>query len=125
MILDSKQSEALANKYGSFPKQLQMLKGEQCSPMKMLETVNASKAWKQWFQHLNCHKIDINCYEYEHIFSWKLAIQSLIDSPSPTHISCMKNCPHNLTKYEIKGTSKIPISRLFSELGKIWKYSLS
>ena len=49
MILDSKRSEALANKYGSFPKQLQMLKGEQCSPRKMLETVNASKAWKQWF----------------------------------------------------------------------------
>ena len=38
---------------------------------------------------------------------------------SPTNILCLKDSPHNLTKYEIKGTSKIP----FSELGKIQKYN--
>ena len=31
--------------------------------------------------------------------------------------------PHHLTKYEDKGT-KISIFKLFSELGKIWKYNL-
>ena len=29
-----------------------------------------------------------------------------------------------LTKYEINGTSKIPISKLFSDLEKIWKWNL-
>ena len=29
-----------------------------------------------------------------------------------------------LTKYDINGTSKAPISKLFSELGKIWKRNL-
>ena len=36
---------------------------------------------------------------------------------------CLKDSPHNLTKYEIKGTLKIPISLLFSEFGKIQKCS--
>ena len=36
---------------------------------------------------------------------------------SPTNILCLKNYPHNLTKYEMKGTSKTPISLLFSEFG--------
>ena len=36
----------------------------------------------------------------------------------------MKDIPHNLTKYEIKETSKISISQLFSELGNMWKYGL-
>ena len=43
---------------------------------------------------------------------------------STTNILYLKDFPHNLTKYEIKGTSKIPISLLFSELGKIQKYNL-
>ena len=38
---------------------------------------------------------------------------------------CLKDSHHNWTKCEIKETSKIPISQLFSEFGKIWKYSLS
>ena len=33
----------------------------------------------------------------------------------------VKDYPHNLTKHEINGTSKIPIYQLFSELGKISK----
>ena len=37
---------------------------------------------------------------------------------SSTNILCL------LTKYEINGTSKIPISKLFSDLGKIWKCNL-
>ena len=38
---------------------------------------------------------------------------------SPTKILCLKDYSQNLTKYEIKGTLKIPISLLFSEF-KIW-----
>ena len=40
------------------------------------------------------------------------------------HVIVMKDHPHHLTKYEGKGT-KIPIFKLFSELGKIWKCNLS
>ena len=36
-------------------------------------------------------------------------------SPSPTHIPNLKDCPHNLTKYESKQNSKNPIFQLFSE----------
>ena len=46
-------------------------------------------------------------------------------SPSPIHIPSLKDCPHSLTKYESKRNSKIPIFQLFSELGEVWKYSLS
>ena len=35
----------------------------------------------------------------------------------PPHIPCLNDNPYNLTKYESKGTSNIPISQLFSELG--------
>ena len=35
----------------------------------------------------------------------------------------LKDHPHHLTKYEGKGT-KISISKLFNELGKIWKCNL-
>ena len=31
---------------------------------------------------------------------------------------CLNNYPHNLTKYEINETSKIPISQFFNGLGK-------
>ena len=37
---------------------------------------------------------------------------------SSTNILCLKDYRHNLTKYEIKGTSEIPFCQLFSELGK-------
>ena len=37
----------------------------------------------------------------------------------PPHIPCLNDNPHNLTKYESKGTSNIPISQLFSELRNI------
>ena len=36
----------------------------------------------------------------------------------------LEDYPHHLTKYEGKGTSKIPNFKLFSELLKTWKYSL-
>ena len=45
--------------------------------------------------------------------------------PYPAYIPCLKENSHNLTNYERKGTSQKPTSLLFSELGKIWKYSLS
>ena len=44
--------------------------------------------------------------------------------PLLCHMSYWKDCPHHLTKYEGKGTSKIPIFKLFSELRKIWNGSL-
>ena len=47
-----------------------------------------------------------------------------IGYPSPSHIPCPKDFSHHLTKYEFKKTSKISISQLFSESGKIWKHSL-
>ena len=37
----------------------------------------------------------------------------------PKHL---KNSPQNLTKYEVKGISKLSISLLFSELRKIQNY---
>ena len=42
---------------------------------------------------------------------------------SSTNILCLKDYPHNLTKYEIKWTTKIPVFQLFCELGTIlyWK----
>ena len=51
--------------------------------------------------------------------------KSQIGSPSPTHIPSLKDCPQNPTKYESMWNSKIQIFQLFSELGEIWKYSLS
>ena len=46
-------------------------------------------------------------------------------APLPLHIPSLKDCPHNLTKYESKQNSEIPVFQLFSEFGDIWKYSLS
>ena len=46
-------------------------------------------------------------------------------SLSFTDILCLYDYPHNLTKYEIKGTSKITISQHFSELGKRWRRNLN
>ena len=35
----------------------------------------------------------------------------------------LKDYPHHVKHYEGKGTSKIPIFKVFSGSGKIWKYS--
>ena len=43
-------------------------------------------------------------YKYKHWF------------PSQSLILCLNNYPRNVTKYKIKGTSKIPISILFSRV---------
>ena len=40
------------------------------------------------------------------------------------HVIVPKDHPHDLNKYEGKGT-KILIFKLFNELGKIWKCNLS
>ena len=45
-------------------------------------------------------------------------------APPLLHIPT-KDCPHNLAKYESKQNSKLPIFQLFSQLGEIWKYSLT
>ena len=55
-------------------------------------------------------------------FSRKLAVLSQIGSPA--NMLYLKNYCHNLIKNEINDTLKNPISNLFSDLGKIWEYSL-
>ena len=52
---------------------------------------------------------------------------NLIKNLAPTllHIPSLKYCPHNLTKYEGKQNSKIPIFQLFMKLGKIQKSQYS
>ena len=67
----------------------------------------------------------IQLFKYEHVFleNWQVSYKSGLPLSS-TNILCLKGYPHNLTKYEIYGTSKIQISQLFSELGKIWKCNL-
>ena len=42
-----------------------------------------------------------------------------------SHIPCLKDNLHNLKKYESKGTSKISISQMVSELEINWKCNLS
>ena len=64
-------------------------------------------------------RVTQNCYMNIKITSWKLVLLSLLQTP------CLKKYIHNLKKYEIKWTSKIPISQLFSELEKTWKFSLA
>ena len=48
------------------------------------------------------------------VWAWKQHFQP----PSLSHVPCLKDYLLNLTKNESKSTSKIQISRLFSELGK-------
>ena len=70
-------------------------------------------------------KLTQNCYINMNIFFLKKG--SLIINWVPfcvTNILCLKKFPYNATKHEMKGTSKIPISQLFSELGKFLKCSL-
>ena len=44
--------------------------------------------------------------------------------PSPTNIWFLNEYPYNLTRYEIKETSKVLIFQLVSESRKNWKCSL-
>ena len=48
----------------------------------------------------------------------------LLPPCSATSLLCLKNYPHNVKKYKIKGTLKISVTQLFSEIGKIWKNNL-
>ena len=57
-------------------------------------------------------------FKYEHFFFMKTADLIKKSVLSSTNILCL------LTKYKINGTSKIPISKRFSDLGKIWKCNL-
>ena len=52
-------------------------------------------------------------------------INMKIGSPSPSRVLYLKGNPHNRAKYESKIASKIPVFQFLSELGKMWKYSLS
>ena len=46
-------------------------------------------------------------------------------APPLLHVLSLKDCPRNLTKYEGKQSSKLPIFQLISELGEIRKNRLS
>ena len=72
-------------------------------------------------------KLTQNYYINMNIFSpcWNRKLNHNLGTHfSFTNILCLKDYPHNLTEYEIKGTSKITISQLFSKLGKTWICSL-
>ena len=54
------------------------------------------------------------------VFKPGIRFKILLEKLGPfVNLPCLKDYPHNLTRYEIKGTSKIPISKLFGELEKI------
>ena len=110
---------ALANKFGLFQKQLGGLEG-----------VGAPGQFCNFYPHLSLEavfaapKLTQNCCVNINIFFRKTG--NLIVNwvpPCSTNILCLKDYPDNLTKYEIMGPSKIPISQL-SKLRKIWKCSL-
>ena len=63
---------------------------------------------------LNCY---INIWTFLFLENWQF-VNKLSLPISFTNILSLKDYPHNLTKYEIKGTSKIPISQFFR---KIWE----
>ena len=52
-------------------------------------------------------------------------INMKIGSPSPSRALYLNGNPHNRAKYESKIASKIPVFQFLSELGKMWKHSLS
>ena len=70
--------------------------------------------------------IQIYCININISFLKKLAIfKSQIGSSSSTQIPSLKEYPHNLTKYESKRNSIIPVLQFYGELTELWKYSLS
>ena len=69
-----------------------------------------------FYLYLNWHKI---LKKYEQFFSLKTGNRNL-GSP----LSYKHTVTDSLTKYAIKGTSKISILLLFSELGKTWRYNI-
>ena len=84
-------------------------------------------SWVVWWDSTTpAIEVIHNCFiKVEISSSWKCQFYHKLDSSlSATNIPCLKEYTRNLTKNEIKGTSEIPISQLFIELGKIWKYRL-
>ena len=66
-------------------------------------------------------KLTRNCYlnmNISFLENWQFN-RKLGPPLSSTNILNLKDYPHSPTKCEINRTSKIPISQLFSELGKI------
>ena len=99
--------------------------------MKNLLTFASGYLVKLWnfYTHLSLETVlsalkltQICCINMNIFFFLKTG--NLITNLAPTllHIPSLKYCPHNLTKYEAKQNSKIPIFELFSEFGEIWRY---
>ena len=88
------------------------------------EKSKQSEVWvfvpsKKYFQRLKWYKKFFLLIWTFLLHEYCQLYHKLDSSLSPKNIICLKDYPPNLTKYEVKGTSKIPISKLCSELGKI------
>ena len=87
------------------------------------EKSKQSQVWvfipnKRYFQHLKWYK-KIFLLIWTFLLHEYCQLYYKLDSPlSPKNI-CLKDYPVNLTKFEVKGTSKSAISKLCSELEKI------
>ena len=117
-LKESKQIDALVNKFSLFQIQLEGLGGG----------VAILGNFCKFCFHLSLETVfpaQKSCINMNISFSWNWQFNHILDPPlSFTNILCLKDYPHNLTKYEIKGTSKIPISQFYSKLRKLWKSSL-
>ena len=71
-----------------------------------------NKSWKKYFQHLNWYEIVIWIWTLLFLEIWQFN-HKLSFLLSSKNILCLKDCHHNLTKYEMNKTSKIPISQLW------------
>ena len=69
------------------------------------------------------NKIDIQIWTFLFVENWQFN-HKVSPILFPENILCLKKCPGNLRKYEIKETSKIPISKLFREIGKYLKLQI-
>ena len=107
----SEQREALVNNLGLFQIRLEDLGGGA-----------TTEKFYIFFLHLNWHKIVMEIWTFLFLEHWQFN-HKLCPPLSYKNILCLKDSPHNLGKYEIKRTSKIPISLLFSELETILKYN--
>ena len=84
---------------------------------------NFPLSWKEYLQHLNWRKTVVQIKAFLFLKNWQFN-HKLGPPLSSTNTPCLKGYSRNLIKYEINGTSKIPVSQLFSELGKTWKCNI-
>ena len=91
--------------------------GRRRNPRKTLQFFPSFKLTKNVF----ICKYEVNMNIFFPLENWQF--NQKLCPLSPTNILCLKDSPQNLTKYEIKETSKVLICLLFNKLGKIQKYN--